>query len=223
MAAAVSETTLQNIEKEVEDGVDESTELEKDPVKLKRERTTAKSTHTRVMNKVWPAINNGADRDTIRALQNNLVDAYDATVKLHDRYLKSINKPQDDPDAAKWWSDLTDLHKAALSAIDVVLNVQRANSHVPGTSIRSSRHSSVSSARAKLLETERLQQESLLKLQQEEEERIEREAEDGNLFQAAEYKKRVEAERRRRQIQREIERQQLSSEILRKQIEDSSP
>ena len=48
------------------------------------------------------------------------------------------------------------------------------------------------------LETERLQQESLLKLQQEEEERIEREAEDENMFQAAEYKKRVEAERRRR-------------------------
>ena len=222
MAAAVSETTLQNIEEEVEDGVDESTELEKDPVQLKKERTTAKSTHTRVMNKVWPAINNGADRDTIRALQNNLVDAYDAAVKLHDRYLKSINKPQDDPDAAKWWSDLTDVHKATLSAIDGVLNVQRANSHVSGTSIRSSRHSSVSSARAKLLETERLQQESLLKLQQEEEERIEREAEDENMFQAAEYKKRVEAERRRRQIQHEIERQQLSSEILRKQIEDSS-
>ena len=38
MAAAVSETTLQNIEEEVEDGVDESTELEKDPVKLKKER-----------------------------------------------------------------------------------------------------------------------------------------------------------------------------------------
>ena len=53
MAAAVSETTLQNIEEEVEEGLNESTELEKDPVELKKERTTAKSTHTRVMNKVW--------------------------------------------------------------------------------------------------------------------------------------------------------------------------
>ena len=135
MAAAVYETTLQDIEEEVEDGDVESTELEKNPVQLKKERTTAKSTHTRVMNKVWPAINNGADRDTIRALQNNLVDAYDAAVKLHDRYLKSSNKAQDDPDTAKWWSDLTDVHKATLSAIDGVLNVPRANSHVSGTSI----------------------------------------------------------------------------------------
>ena len=69
----------------------------------------------------------------VRVLQNNLVDAYDDAVELHDQYMRSRQLPLLDPEAVKWWNDLTDVHKSTLAAIDDVLKVTRAKSHVSGT------------------------------------------------------------------------------------------
>ena len=105
---------------------------------------------------------------------------------------------------------------------DTLCETQRGptNSHSAKSlsSRRTSQRSVVSDIRIKLLETERLQQETLVRLQKAEEKRLVRAKEEAGTRQIAEYQREVEAERKLREIRNEIERQQLNSEVYRNRL-----
>ncbi len=181
---------------------------------MKKLRSAGKANHTKITNKVLTAIRNRADRETLRALQNNLVESYDCAVKRHDRYVQSSGLPLSHLGNISWWTELTQAHHMTLSTIDNLLSAnpatapsETARSTVSSASRRSSQHSSVSSTRARLLETERLQQEALLKLQQAEEEELVREEEEANFQQLESYKRQVEADREKQKLRNELEKQ----------------
>ncbi|XP_057368282.1 uncharacterized protein LOC130689298 [Daphnia carinata] len=191
-----------------------------DPARLKRFRTTGKSTHTRSGKKLMTAVRVGEDRDTVRALRATYIRDYDELEERHDRFLQFF--APDAPSEALageqlWLQAVVCEHQALLTTCDDYLARLPARSTA---SLSSSHHSSVSSARAKIQEAERLQKEAEFRLQSAQDEAVRRAAEDVTLRQVEDYQRQVAANRQQRELRDQIELQRLSGAILKRQLNE---
>lgn len=194
-----------------------------DPAVVKHRRTSAKTAHTKSLNRTLLAIRAGEDVEQIKLFRAIMVREYEALKEIHVRYMELAKLNQEDHDKEyKWATMVTEKQRKALEDVQKYLNLHLPK---PGGSVRSSA-SSRSSTREKLQEAERLQKETELKIQQQRAEATERAAEEERMQQFETTRKaeenRIEAARKDRQLQMELEKQRLSSNLLRRQLADET-
>ena len=219
MATAVNSFT----DMEDDDGTTSVWETITDPKRLKRFRSGGRSTLTKTEKKMANAIRAGEDRDTIRTIRAVYVRDYEDLEKRHCRFIEfaTPHLTQEGLASEKQWLDVVTLsYQRVISSCDEYLQTFPSSSSV--ASRRSSQHSSVSSARARIQEAERKEREAELKLQQTREEAARRAQEDAALRQAAEYQQQVANDRKERELKDEIELQRLSGAIMKQQLQDTT-
>ncbi|EFX73510.1 hypothetical protein DAPPUDRAFT_325221 [Daphnia pulex] len=194
-----------------------------DPDHLKNLRTGGKSVHTKSGKKMMKAVRIGSDRDEVRALRAVYVRDFEELERRHDRYVCAslATFSSNDLEGQRQWIQavIYDQQKL-LAACDKYLNLTKPQSSASVATRASSRHSSVSSSQAKILEAERKEQEARLKLQQAEDEAKRQAEEDESLRELQVRQRQIDADREQRKLKDEMELQQLTGSIMRQQLAD---
>ncbi|EFX67618.1 hypothetical protein DAPPUDRAFT_330884 [Daphnia pulex] len=169
------------------------------------------------------AVRIGSDRDEVRALRAVYVRDFEELERRHDRYVCAslANFSSNDLEGQRQWIQavIYDQQKL-LAACDKYLNLTKPQSSASVATRASSRHSSVSSAQAKILEAERKEQEARLKLQQAEDEAKHQAEEDESLRELQVRQRQIDADREQRKLRDEMELQQLTGAIMQQQLAD---
>lgn len=92
-------------------------DMENDPQKLKNLRAGAKTSHTKITNKILGAIRIQASRDALRKLQRELVERYEAAVSQPDRYVVRAGLDASEKPVLSWWRELTETHQTTLAYV----------------------------------------------------------------------------------------------------------
>ena len=140
---------------------------------LRRLRGVAKARHTRSLKKLRKSLKNMEDRDELKVHRALIVRDYDAVLKMHERYMKTID-PVIEPNEAEYMATATSGHLEVLQDVD-----EHMNEHYPKAPTPSLAHRS--SSKFRKYEEERIRKEGELKKQHERFEAEKRIAEEKEL------------------------------------------
>lgn len=194
-------------------------ERSRDPAVLKAARTAMKATHTRSVNKVMKVLIEGIEAFSVKQQRSVVVRDFDELNRRNMRYMKYRSGTEDSGLIAEQWiRTVSEQHMTCLTTVDNYF--QNHDDDVPShRSQTSSRASKTSQLRAKLLESERLEKETELRLKQEQEESrrqiVEQQQLKENQLRKKAHHTQVEADRRQRSLLNSSDQQCLSSSILR--------